>query len=167
MQCFFPSRYTAEVGDVVVGCIEELSGKRWKVALKAAQEAVLHLSAVNLPGGVQRRRTWEDELNMRNVYGEGDYICAEVQSIHGDGSVALHTRSSKYGKLKEGQLVRVPTHLIKKRKQNFVKVEEAGVTAVLGCNGYIWVCSPASLPSDGPKVASNGPHWPQEGTCSL
>ena len=54
------SRYTAEVGDVVVGVISEISGKRWKVDLNTWSEAILHLSAVNLPGGVQRRRTWED-----------------------------------------------------------------------------------------------------------
>jgi exosome complex RNA-binding protein Rrp4 len=33
---------------------------------------------------------------------------AEVQAVHHDGSVALHTRSMKYGKLDSGQLVCVP-----------------------------------------------------------
>jgi exosome complex component RRP4 len=33
---------------------------------------------------------------------------AEVQAVHHDGSVSLHTRSMKYGKLDSGQLVCVP-----------------------------------------------------------
>jgi hypothetical protein len=49
---------------------------------------------------LQRRRTAEDELNMRQLYGEGDLISAEVQSFYADGAVALHTRSLKYGKVR-------------------------------------------------------------------
>ena len=129
----------------MVGRIDELSGKRWKVNLNSMQEAALHLSAVNLPGGVQRRRTWEDELNMRNVYTEGDYISAEVQSVHTDGSVALHTRSSKYGKLEGGQIVTVPAYLVKKQKQNFMQIDATGVTVILGCNGFIWIGGSESI----------------------
>jgi exosome complex RNA-binding protein Csl4 len=161
------SRYVAELGDVVVGRVADVAGKRWKVDVAAQQAAVLMLSAVNLPGGIQvpeagnvaaallacftcsfrlsqcetckascsglpqnrhweghsprpaaaccctrmslllllmicdlqRRRTAEDELNMRQLYGEGDLISAEVQSFYADGAVALHTRSLKYGKV--------------------------------------------------------------------
>lgn len=49
---------------------------------------------------MQRRRTAEDELNMRQLYQEGDLISAEVQSFYADGAVALHTRSLKYGKVR-------------------------------------------------------------------
>lgn len=42
-----------EVGDVVVGRITEVGQKRWKVDLNSRQDAVLMLSSVNLPGGVQ------------------------------------------------------------------------------------------------------------------
>ena len=50
---------------------------------------------VNLPGGVQRRRTHEDQLQMRDLYVEGDLISAEVQQFYGDGALSLHTRSLK------------------------------------------------------------------------
>lgn len=53
-----------------------------------------------IPPALQRRRTAEDELNMRALYGEGDLISAEVQSFYADGAVALHTRSLKYGKVR-------------------------------------------------------------------
>lgn len=36
---------------------------------------------------------------MRKYLQEGDLISAEVQSIFDDGSVSLHTRSLKYGKV--------------------------------------------------------------------
>ena len=32
------------------------------------------LAAVSLPGGVQRKRTYEDELQMREFFEEGDMI---------------------------------------------------------------------------------------------
>lgn len=37
---------------------------------------------------------------MRRYLQEGDLISAEVQSIFADGSLSLHTRSLKYGKVK-------------------------------------------------------------------
>lgn len=48
-------RYTPEVGDLVIGRIVEVGSSRWKVDANARQDAVLMLSSVNLPGGVQVR----------------------------------------------------------------------------------------------------------------
>lgn len=47
----------------------------------------------------QRRRSAEDEQMMRKHLQEGDLISAEVQSVFSDGSLSLHTRSLKYGKV--------------------------------------------------------------------
>lgn len=58
----------------------QVAGKRWKIDLNSRQEAALLLSAVNLPGGIQRRRNAEDELNMRSVFQEGDLI--SVSAMH-------------------------------------------------------------------------------------
>jgi hypothetical protein len=44
---------------------------------------------------------------MRAVFSDGDLISAEVQQIMQDGTVSLHTRQLKYGKLQGGQLVQV------------------------------------------------------------
>jgi exosome complex component RRP4 len=41
----------------------------------------------------------EDEQSMRNYLSEGDLISAEVHSIFADGSLSLHMRSLKYGKV--------------------------------------------------------------------
>ena len=91
--------------------------RRWKVDANGRQDAVLMLSSVNLPGGVQvrtarntfvpkltsyflqRRKLESDELQMRNFFEEGDLLVAEVQAFFSDGAMSLHTRSLKYGKV--------------------------------------------------------------------
>ena len=50
-------RYTPEVGDLVIGRIVEVGPSRWKVDANARQDAILMLSSVNLPGGIQVRQT--------------------------------------------------------------------------------------------------------------
>ncbi|GFS32888.1 exosome complex component RRP4 [Nephila pilipes] len=136
------SRYNGEVGDVVVGRIVEVQHKRWLVDVNARLNAVLLLSAVNLPGGELRRKTEEDELMMRHHLEVGDLISAEVQSVYSDGTLSLHTRSLKYGKLSQGQLVKVPSYLIQRTKTHFHNIV-SGVQLILSNNGYIWI-SPIS-----------------------
>jgi len=196
------ARYSADVGDVVVGRVIEVSGKRWRVDLGGKHDAALALSAVSLPvvfdsggadgermrgGGddddfddeedeiarfapstsssaavavaVARRRGAEDEASMREVLREGDLLSAEVQAVHaGDGSLLLHARSSKYGKLKSfsssssatvksgdqeesvgGQLVRLPASSVGRQRQQFCELTRAGVEVILGVNGWVWV----------------------------
>eukprot|EP01116_Phalansterium_solitarium_P008759 TRINITY_DN22727_c0_g1_i1.p1 TRINITY_DN22727_c0_g1~~TRINITY_DN22727_c0_g1_i1.p1 ORF type:complete len:301 (+),score=82.48 TRINITY_DN22727_c0_g1_i1:90-992(+) len=133
------ARYTGEIGDVVVGRIASVGQKSWKVEVNSKQDAVLMLSAINLPGGVQRRRTTSDELQMRSFFVEQDVISAEVQQIHSsDGLLVLHTRNLKYGKLTNGQLVKVHSALIKRVKNHFHQFA-FGVDVIVGNNGLIWV----------------------------
>ncbi|GJN90231.1 hypothetical protein Rhopal_003230-T1 [Rhodotorula paludigena] len=132
------TKYRGEVGDLVVGRIVEVGPKRWKVETHASQNAVLMLSSINLPGGVQRRKLESDELQMRTFFQEGDLLVAEVQAFFGDGAMSLHTRSLKYGKLKNGQLVTVPPSLVARQKSHFHSLP-FGVDLIIGLNGYIWV----------------------------
>jgi len=134
--------YNGEVGDVVVGRIVKVMQKRWKVDLNASLEGMLLLSSINLPSGELRRRSAEDELAMREILKEGDMISAEIQSVYNDGTLALHTRSVKYGKLGPGTLVKVPSSLIKRRKTHIHNLP-IGISVILGNNGYIWI-SPLS-----------------------
>jgi len=132
------SRYVGEVGDVVVGRIIEVAQKKWKVDVNGLQEAILLLNSINLPGGIQRRRTHADERNMRSFFIENDLISAEVREYFGDGSMSIHTRNLKYGKLTNGQFLAVPPALIKRTKQAFVSFP-FGVDIIIGKNGYIWI----------------------------
>ncbi|XP_045879565.1 exosome complex component RRP4 isoform X2 [Meles meles] len=45
------TRYSGEVGDIVVGRITEVQQKRWKVETNSRLDSVLLLSSMNLPGG--------------------------------------------------------------------------------------------------------------------
>lgn len=62
-----------------------------------------------------------------------------MQALGSDGGVALHTRSTKYGRLSRGQLVCVPPRLVKRLKQHFCSLSQYGVDVILGCNGWVWV----------------------------
>ena len=138
------ARYQGEVGDVIVGRVTELAPKRWRLDVGGRQDAILMLSAINLPGGVQRRRTTDDELSMRSFFVEDDLVSAEVQQFFSDGAMAIHTRSARYGKLENGQFVAVPPALVRRGKSAFAALP-CGVEVILAANGYLWV-QPAPVP---------------------
>ncbi|KAG9457469.1 hypothetical protein H6P81_001977 [Aristolochia fimbriata] len=133
------ARYKPEVGDIIVGRVNEIAPKRWRLEINFSQDAVLMLSSMNLPDGIQRRRTAIDELSMRSIFEENDVVCAEVRGFQHDGSLHLQARSQKYGKLERGQLLRVPPYLVKRRKQHFHHLENYNVDLILGMNGFVWV----------------------------
>lgn len=136
------SRYIPHVGDVVVGRITQVSVKRWLVDLQARKQGSLLLSSINLQGhDNQRRKTFEDQLNMRNMFVEDDLIVSEVQTVQQrDGVASLQTRSSRYGKLQDGLMIAVDASLVKQCKQHFVEFD-FGVEIILGKNGYIFISS--------------------------
>jgi exosome complex component RRP4 len=64
----------------------------------------------------------------------------QVQNIGKmDASVALHMRSNKYCKLRKGQIVHIPSKLIRRQSSHFIDVQGKGVQIIIGCNGWIWV----------------------------
>lgn len=72
------SRYSCKTGDIVIGRVTEIHNKKWKIDIDSSDSASLHLNAIKLPEE-QRRKTEEDEKQMRNFLKEGDLVCAEVQ----------------------------------------------------------------------------------------
>ena len=143
--------YQGQAGDLVIGRITSVQQSKWKVHLgSACRDASLPLSGVNLPGGQQRIRTSQDQLSMRNLFLEGDLLSTEVQTVqHLDGTLMLHTRSLRYGKLENGCLLVVPSYLVARRKQHFITLptssstnqqeDTANVDMILGTNGFIWL----------------------------
>lgn len=161
-------RYSPETGDHIVGRIAEVGNKRWRVDIGGKQHAVLMLGSVNLPGGILRRKSESDELQMRSFLKEGDLLNAEVQSLFQDGSASLHTRSLKYGKLRDGIFCQVPSSLIV-RSKNHTHNLPGNVTAVLGVNGFIWLRKTSKMDSarDAPSGASMGSTGGPTGAKSL
>ncbi|EJT41947.1 RRP4-like protein [Saccharomyces kudriavzevii IFO 1802] len=147
-------RYAPETGDHVVGRIAEVGNKRWKVDIGGKQHAVLMLGSVNLPGGILRRKSESDELQMRSFLKEGDLLNAEVQSLFQDGSASLHTRSLKYGKLRNGMFCQVPSSLIVRAK-NHTHNLPGNITVVLGVNGYMWLRKTCQMASSGDAPTAN------------
>jgi len=144
------SRYQPEIGDLVVGRIASVQTKKWSVDIAAPMLANLPLSSINLPGGILRRRTAVDELNIRTFFSEGDLLVAEVQSLHQDNTASLHTRSLKYGKLRNGLFTSLSGAgggilsrrggVVRSRRQVFTLNTAAGeIDVVLGVNGYIFI----------------------------
>lgn len=145
-------RYVGEIGDVIVARVTDVQQKRWKVDTNSRLDSILLLSSVNLPGGELRRRGVEDEQQMRKYLQEGDLISAEVQNVHSDGVLSLHTRSLKYGKLGQGILVKVFPSLIKRRKTHFHNLP-CGASIILGNNGFIWISPIVNTEGEG-KLSS-------------
>jgi len=91
-------------------------------------------------------RTYEDQLQMRSLFTENDVICAEIQNINSDGIISLHSRSMKYGKLENGQFLKVPSSLVKRLPQHYLSLPGIGIDVILGKNGYVWITR--TLPED-------------------
>lgn len=155
------ARYTPEIGDLVVGRIVEVQTRRWKVDVAAPLLAQLPLSSINLPGGILRKRTTADELQIRTFFNEGDLLVAEVQQIHQDGAASLHTRSLKYGKLRNGVFLAVSGTgggggVVRARRQVWtINTAHGGgdVDVVLGVNGYIWISKHTSTEAASSQVS--------------
>ncbi|KAF1981327.1 hypothetical protein K402DRAFT_398606 [Aulographum hederae CBS 113979] len=145
------ARYTPEIGDLVIGRVIEVQARRWKVDINASLLASLPLSSINLPGGTLRKRTAVDELNIRSFFTEGELVVAEVQQLFQDGAASLHTRSLKYGKLRNGFFLQVSGAgggvgkkggVVRSRRQVFTLPTRHGggeVDVILGVDGFIWV----------------------------
>ncbi|KAG6151599.1 hypothetical protein E4U37_004705 [Claviceps purpurea] len=150
------ARYTPEIGDLVVGRILEVHPKRWRVDVSASQLAILQISAINLPGGILRKRTETDELQIRSFFAEGDLVVAEVQQLHQDGAASLHTRSLKYGKLRNGVFMSVSGTgggggVVRSKRQVWTMDGANGsgkIDVILGVNGYIWISKHVEEESD-------------------
>lgn len=139
VQALADSVYQGHVGDLIVGRVVAVQNTRWKVEVTSnSRHASLPLSAVHLPGGVQRIRTAADARDMRHFLQEGDLVSAEIHKVQTDQSLLLHTRSVKYGKLENGIMVEVPPQLIPRRKNHYMTVLDQ-FDVLWGCNGRIWL----------------------------
>lgn len=67
--------------------------------------------------------------------------------MYDDGCLHLHTRGRKYGKVANGQLLQVPSTLVRRQKQHFHTFYCAGcwLLLVLGVNGLVWISPVAAV----------------------
>ena len=75
---------------------------------------------------------------MRTHFKENDLLSGEIQQININGTINIQTRNLKYGKLKNGILLKVNHMLVKKTKHQFINLVD-DIKAILGLNGLIWI----------------------------
>lgn len=81
-------------------------------------------------------------------------MVAEVQQLYQDGSASLHTRSLKYGKLRNGIFMSVTGMgggggVVRTRRQVWTieTANDGGMVEVyLGVNGFIWISKKVEVP---------------------
>jgi exosome complex component RRP4 len=92
---------------------------------------------------------------MRGYLQEGDLVSAEVHKVQQDGSLQLHTRSFRYGKLENGCLVHVPPGRIPRRKNHYTTILNGKFQVLLGCNGAIWMQRTNNSNADATATSNN------------
>lgn len=134
----------------------KIANKKWVLDLNSTSQASLHLNSTYIPE--QRIKNENDELNMRNLFKEGDLVCAEINSKNNENSINLHTRSQKYGKLSNGILVRTHGKLIKKQKKHFTKLVN-DIYLILGHNGFLWISDREGSQEENVILSLNQKSW--------
>jgi exosome complex component RRP4 len=89
---------------------------------------------------------------MRTFFTEGDLLVAEVQQLFSDGAASLHTRSLKYGKLRNGMFISIPPMLVVRSKAHMYSLG-GGVHCILGTNGFVWVSKDVTSMARGTTVS--------------
>lgn len=61
-----------------------------------------------------------------------------------DGKISIQTRSTKYGCLSNGFLLKVDSNYVRRMKNHFVEFESltesaAKIQLIIGTNGYVWI----------------------------
>ncbi|AFZ78966.1 hypothetical protein BEWA_018090 [Theileria equi strain WA] len=133
-------RYMAQVGDIIVGTVDEISGNKWLLEVGSPERAQLSIFQVNSEDLANRRKVDEDVYEMSNSFAVNDVLACEVQRISPTGTIMLQTRTSRHGRLGNGTLVIVRPNLITRESKHIYDLD-CGIRIILGCNGYIWLTS--------------------------
>ncbi|GIX63517.1 exosome complex component RRP4, putative [Babesia caballi] len=141
-------KYLAQVGDVVVGVVQKIGGNCWYIDIGSSMRVQLSILQVNTEELANRRKLDEDVYEMRNIFDIGDVISCEVQRVSSNGTVLLQTRTSTYGRLTGGLLVKVKPNLLLRQSKHMHELK-CGVLLILGCN--------ALAVGGGDGVALDGP----------
>lgn len=72
--------YEPQIGEIIIGKVVLIKDKKWTVDIGSNSETTLHLNSTYLPE--QRQKTEDDEMNMRLIFAEDEYICAEIHCIN-------------------------------------------------------------------------------------
>ncbi len=129
-------RYIPEVGNLVIGIIEEAQTNGWSVDIDSPYEAFLPVS--EYPGTIPSGKDPKDVMKT------GDVISAKVVNIDPLMRVYLSMKDRNARKLNRGRLVeiihtRVPRVIGRKGSMVTLLKKELGISIIVGQNGRIWI----------------------------
>jgi exosome complex component RRP4 len=130
-------KYIPEVGDMVIGIVEEIQYSGWIVDINSPYKAFLPLSGVR--GFIDPSKT-----DLSRIYGIGDVIYAKVFDVTPLKDVKismkdLGTRKFENGRIIKVSPVKVPRIIGKQGSMiNLIK-EKTGCRISVGQNGVIWI----------------------------
>ncbi|KAL5984537.1 hypothetical protein ACLOJK_018642 [Asimina triloba] len=73
-------KYKPEVGDIIVGRVLEIAPKRWRLEVNFSQDAVLMLSSMNMPDGIQALAG--SLIELKDVEASQLLVCKVVAKGH-------------------------------------------------------------------------------------
>ena len=129
--------YMPEIGDMVVGRIEDVQHSGWIVDINSPYEAFLPLSGV-------REFVDSQKTDMSKIYGKGDMIYGKVTMVSPNKSIHISMQDPKTRKFDKGRIVQISAvkvpRLIGKHGSmiNMIK-DNTGCRISVGQNGLIWL----------------------------
>ncbi|XP_952625.1 uncharacterized protein TA14785 [Theileria annulata] len=130
----FGGKYVGQIGDIVIGVVDSIQGNKWLLDVNSVELAQLSILQVNTEELANRRKIDEDIYEMSNLFNVNDIVSCEIQRISSTGTIMLQTRTSKYGKLENGILVKIRPNLVIRKGKHIYDM-------VCGFSGYIWLTS--------------------------
>ena len=129
-------KYIPEVGNLVIGIVEEAHANGWSVDINSPYEAFLPVSEYpkNIPPG----------KDPKDILGTGDVISAKVTNIDPMMRVSLTMKDRNARVLQRGRLIeiihtRVPRVIGRKGSMVSLLKKELGISIIVGQNGRIWI----------------------------
>lgn len=129
--------YMPEVGDMVIGTVEEVQHSGWTVNINSPYEAFLSLAGVR--GFIDSAKT-----DLSKIYGIGDVIYAEVSEVTPMKDIRISMKSPKARKFESGRIVKVspvkvPRVIGKQGSMINTIKDKTGCMISVGQNGVIWL----------------------------
>jgi exosome complex component RRP4 len=134
-------KYIPEVGNLIIGIIEDVQSNGWVVDINSPYEAFLPVS--EYPKAITGKQPKE-------IMDTGDVIAAKVVNIDPMMRVYLSMKDRSARILHRGRLIeilhtRVPRVIGRKGSMVSLLKKELGVKIIVGQNGRIWVDGPETM----------------------
>ncbi len=129
--------YNPEVGDMIIGVIDEVQHAGWVVDINAPYTAFIPLSGV-------REFIDTNKTSLSSIYREGDLIYGKVMMFSPTKSIHITMQDPKAKKFMDGRIVKINTtkvpRLIGRAGSMISMIKEATKCWIsVGQNGMVWL----------------------------